>query len=180
MYTVRTRAQRGLKLLATNVIGSKGAVIIPFCDPEYLRLTLAAPLGMKRDKSLHRCLLERTSRGLSEIPSTNSQEKTLRPYLKTSYGGSEELLLFGLSHLPRRLSWNIYRLFAGIGYLFPQIRATVDEAIANPPTTLAHLLAPNLRKAIEKHNRRELAKHAYHLQGILLLERFYSSKPIEP
>jgi hypothetical protein len=139
---------------------------------------MAVPLRMKRDNSLHRCLLERTRRGLSEIPSTHTEnEKTLRPYLKSIFFSNyEELFLFGLNHLPQRLSWHIWRSLAGIAYLFPQTRAIVDEAIANPPTVLAHFLAPNLREAIEKHNRRELAKYAYHLQGILLLERFYSSK----
>ena len=54
------------------------------------------------------------------------------------------------------------------------MRAIVEEAIANPPTALAHLLTPRIREAIAKHDRRVVAKYAYHLQGALMLERFYA------
>ena len=178
VHRMKTRARRAVIPLATNVIGANGAVVTPFSDPEYMRLIWTLLTDEKQNRLLHVCLLEKTVRGLSRIPSTNTKDmKALRPYL-VPFSGTEGLLLFGLVHLPQRLLWRLWSCLSGLYYLFPQVRAIVEEATYSPPTVLRAFLSPKMQKAIETRNRRVLAKYAYQLYGILALERFYSDKSV--
>jgi len=176
MFQIKNRQRRCISWLPLGLIGSKGAVLLPFCDPEFVKLTLSIPIEMKRDKSLYMSLLEKTKHGLSKIPSTNTEDKkVLEPYMSWMMSGFDGILFLIFNKLPVNLRWKLWSSLSSISYhLLPFWRLVVDEVIKSPPNTLIHLLNPQLRKAIKSGNKSELTKYVYHLYHILLLDRFFS------
>lgn len=176
MFQIKNRQRRCISWLPRGLIGSKGAVLLPFCDPEFVKLALSIPIKMKHDKSLFVSLLEKTKRGLSKIPSTNTEDKkVLEPYMSWMMSGFNGILFLIFNKLPVNLRWKLWSKFSRVSYhLLPFWQIVVDEIIKSPPNTLIHLLTPQLRKAIKSGNRSELTKHAFHLYHILLLDMFFS------
>jgi len=160
-----------------KIVGRKGAVITPFCDPKFVKMTLAIPIEIKQDQSLYNCLLEKTKQGLSEIPSTNTKDmKKLEPYL------TQELILSVHNRILSKILPKNYR--RKINKIIKRLRKhkssktiIVEEAIKNPPTTFMHLLTPKIKNAIKTHNSKELTQYAYYLSHILVLDRFFSIEP---
>ena len=155
MFNIMNRQRRCINWLPLTIIGRKGAVIRPFCDPEFVNIALAIPTKFKQNHSLYKCLLEKTKQGLSKIPSSNAKDKKeLKPYLKLMYSKYQDLFLLLFNFLPKNFRWKFWKLFSILGYLHPQVRFIVNETIKNPPIIVMHFLTLELRNAIKKQNKR--------------------------
>ena len=177
MYQIRNRQRRCISWLPLAVIGSKGSTILPFCDPEFVELSLSLPLDIKQDHSLYNSILEKTKPGLSKIPSSNSKnKKELNKYMRVNNIKLEEIFFSVFNSLPQSLRWRIWKRFGFLSYFTSKARFIAGEVIKNPPNSIMHLLSPEIQKAIKSKRKLKLVKYSYHLQQLLVLDRFYTNQ----
>jgi hypothetical protein len=139
------------------VLGRKGDVHLPFCDPGFVRSALALPLEGRRDESIYRALLERTRPGLSRIPSTNEKDPgRLAPFLTDALPGAT---LQGRAE--RR-------------------RARLRALCERPPRVFAELLRPEIRRALAARDLDAVAPHLLLLEKVQMLEGFFEEAWREP
>ena len=158
MFLVRNRSRRGISPLPMLIFGSKGEVLLPFCDPQFIALALSIPTGVRKDPGFYEALLERVAPGLGKIVSTNTQEPSrLKPYLVNSV---QDLAPTGKS---------------GHNYedLTRRAKEWVNDLVERPPEVLIAFLQPEIQKAILDKDMEALLKKRFFLDRIMILESFF-------
>ncbi len=156
LFLLRNRTRRGIAPLPRLLFSRGGAVLLPFCDPEFLAKALSLPLSLRLDKRLYRGMLERVMPGLSAIPSTNETDpEALAPYVI-----SEDI--------PE----------AGRGEDRKSRKARRMRAVcASPPESLREIIRPDVMAAVSRGELQGLGDHLLFLEKILILERFFHPVP---
>lgn len=140
-FVIRNRQRRGIAPLPVLLMGSKGPLLLPFCNLQLVRLLLGVPLEHKTSGQLQFLLLERVRQGLGRLISTNSDKALLGPYLRT----------WSPTDFGRRL------LFGGWLY---------EQAVTQLGSEVLYLLSGEERVA-----RLQLLKFPYQLQRLLLVQQ---------
>ncbi|MFQ5905533.1 MAG: hypothetical protein ACE5JA_03080 [bacterium] len=81
-FVIKNRQRRGIAPLPILLMGSKGPMLLPFCNLKLARLCLRIPLEHKTSGQLQFGLLERARKGLGRLISTNSDKTLLQPYIR--------------------------------------------------------------------------------------------------
>jgi hypothetical protein len=174
LFLIRNRSRRGISPLPRFILGSKGTVVYPFCDEGFVRLILSIPLQVRMDHSLYQSLMEKSKPGLSAIPSTNTAD----PEALASY------LLDSIAQLTWKgqISARAASL-PGIGKVYGKVRGRVlekggrgwtEELVERPPRLFGDALQPKILAAIRGGRPKDLTRHRFFLERILMLEDYFS------
>lgn len=149
-FLLRNRSRRAIAPLPRLVLGRRGDVHLPFCDPEFLRRALSLPLEGRRDGSVYRHLLDRVRPGLAAVPSTNETDlRRMAPYLTDTL---PEATLRG--RLERKQA---------------RLQALCDE----PPRVLAPILTSEVRRALAARDGSVLEPRLLLLEKMQMVEALF-------
>ena len=180
LYLFKNRGRRGISPLPRLIFGRKGAVILPFCDFEFVQKALSIPIEYKLDHSLYKALLEKSKPGLSSIASTNTKDpEKLEPYLVSILSAqSFRVRIAGTiqERYPR-----LYKVLKGMKNLVSGSGSDsvwIKEIFENPPNLFMDVLAPELKQAIEDGNTAYVRNYRPFIEVIMPLNSFFAEKEI--
>jgi hypothetical protein len=173
MYQINNRQRRCMSLLSLLIFNQKGTAITPFGDPKFIELCLSIPLEIKQNKLLFLSLLERTTKGLSQIPSTNTDNMEIMK----QYFLDDRIFLWH-DKLMHRMLPNKYRV--SINNFIKQIKGVLSpneviirKVVNNPPQIFLPYFHPKIIQHIEEKNIDALLPYARLFNQIMILNTFF-------
>ncbi len=158
IFLIQNRSRRGISPLPRLLFGSKGEVLMPFCQPGFLRLALSIPLEIRKSPRFYEAILDSVKEGLGRIVSTNTRDpERLKPFLVDSITDliperqARERAARALKE--RAWLWTTY-------------------IVENPPESVLPFLQPEIRKGILKKDMGDVRKNLYFLERLIILDGF--------
>lgn len=174
LWLFKNRGRRNTGCLPRLIFGSKGVVILPLCDFEFIQKTLSIPIEYKYDYSLYKALLERSKPGLSSIASTHTKDADkLEPYLVSFL--SDQSLRIRIGSLIKEQFPSLYKALRGMKNTVSGKGGDIGwdkEIFENPPHLFMDVLHPTLKQSIRNRDVEYLKEHYYILKRIMLLNSF--------
>ncbi len=178
LWLFKNRGRRNTGCLPRLIFGSKGVVILPFCDFEFIQKTLSIPMEHKYNYSLYKALLERSKPGLSSIVSTNTKDADkLEPYLVSFL--SDQSLRIRIGSMIQEQCPRLYKTLKGMKNMVSGSRddtVWIEEIFESPPHLFMDVLNPTLKQGIRNRNVEYLKEHYPILKRIMLLNSFLAQQ----
>lgn len=167
------RIRKGTSIYQRLLLGTKGAVAMPFCSLNLAKKSLSIPIEYMVDHSLYKSLLEKSKPGLSQIVSTNSHSiDELKEYL--IYPASKNWFVQKAKDTIRQYLPNLFRLMkTAKNRKYDSGMINIETYIKeNSMENFYEILAPEIVNAIQLGKSEEIFKNKNFLEKILPLNEF--------